>query len=164
VAMLDSGLAHLGGLLARAGRDVENLPGAGAAGGMGAGIAAFLGGELRSGIRIILDALEFDRLARDADLILTGEGRFDHQSLGGKVISGLADRAGGIPLVVIPGCALPTDLTGSGVTAVFPILRQVLPLEQTLAASRENLAETVGNVLRLWKAFGENAQKMVVKL
>lgn len=73
--------------------DVSELPGAGAAGGLGAGIVAFLGGSLRPGIDLIMELLEVDKLFVGADLVITGEGMIDHQTVRGKVVSGVTRRA-----------------------------------------------------------------------
>ena len=94
VKRLDSGLRHTAEIINNElNIDVSEIKGAGAAGGMGAAAVAFLGAELKRGIDIILDAAEFDEKAADADLIITGEGRLDFQSVNGKVISGIAKRA-----------------------------------------------------------------------
>ena len=87
VGLLDRGLHHMADILKRdLNFNSENLPGAGAAGGLGAGASAFLNAELRSGIDIVLDESGFDKLAANADIVITGEGRFDSQSVNGKVI------------------------------------------------------------------------------
>ncbi len=85
------------------GRDVEQMPGAGAAGGLGGGAAAFLGAVLRPGIETVLDLAGFDEKLRGADLVLTGEGRLDRQSLRGKVVAGVARRCmqAGVPAVAM---------------------------------------------------------------
>ncbi len=94
VKRLDSGLRHTAEIINNElNIDVSEIKGAGAAGGMGAAAVAFLGAELKSGIDIILDAAEFDKKAAEADLIITGEGRLDFQSVNGKVISGISKRA-----------------------------------------------------------------------
>ncbi|MDR1651310.1 MAG: glycerate kinase, partial [Synergistaceae bacterium] len=87
------------------GLDVSGIPGAGAAGGMGGGMVAFLGAELRPGIEIVLDTVRFDDLLDGADLVISGEGRLDVQSLRGKVVIGVARRAKrrGVPLAAIAG-------------------------------------------------------------
>jgi len=108
VERLDMGLGRLARCFERdLGRRVSDTPGAGAAGGMGAAVLAFFGGELISGIDYILEAIGFDSALKDADLLITGEGSFDSQSLGGKVISGLLARAGasGTPVDVVCGRA-----------------------------------------------------------
>jgi glycerate kinase len=104
VEFLDQGLRHACHLVERdLGRQVGDLPGAGAAGGMGAGMVAFFGGELRLGIDVVLEVARFDEVVRGADLVLTGEGRIDAQSLSGKVVVGVARRCGGVPGIAIVG-------------------------------------------------------------
>ena len=94
VKRLDNGLRHISEIIRRDCKaDVSQIKGAGAAGGMGAGAVAFLNAELKKGIDILLDTAEFDEKAANADLIITGEGRLDFQSVNGKVISGVAQRA-----------------------------------------------------------------------
>ena len=94
VKRLDCGLRHVANVIFDAcGEDVSQIKGVGAAGGMGAGAVAFLGAELKKGIDILLDTADFDSKAEDSDLIITGEGRLDSQSVNGKVISGVAARA-----------------------------------------------------------------------
>ena len=106
VVRLDAGLRHFAAVLRdKLGTAVDDLPGGGAAGGFGAGCAALLGGTLRSGIETVLDTVDFDRRAAGYDLVVTGEGRLDSQSLGGKVISGVTARcrALGVPAAVLAG-------------------------------------------------------------
>lgn len=94
VKRLDSALRHVSEIIKNElNVDVSEIKGAGAAGGMGAGAVAFLNAELKKGIDILLDAADFDKKAAEADLIITGEGRLDFQSVNGKVISGIASRA-----------------------------------------------------------------------
>ena len=108
VELLDRGLRHMADVLKRdLNFDSEDLPGAGAAGGLGAGAAAFLNAELRSGIDIVLDEFSFDKFAANADVVITGEGRFDSQSTNGKVMSGVCKRAAkaGAKVYAVCGCA-----------------------------------------------------------
>lgn len=94
VSRLDRGMHNFSSIVKRdLGIDISLLKGSGAAGGMGGGTVAFLNAELKKGIDIILDAADFDSKVREADLIITGEGRLDSQSINGKVISGIAERA-----------------------------------------------------------------------
>lgn len=108
VLVLDRALAHLAAVIHRdLGIDVRSIPGAGAAGGLGAGLVAFLGARLRPGIDIVMEAARFpDRLAR-ADVVITGEGTFDASSLRGKVPSGVLEAAGAarVPALVLCGRA-----------------------------------------------------------
>jgi glycerate kinase len=106
VGKLEAGLANLAlRMKTDLGVDVTGLAGGGAAGGLGAAVAGFLGGRLVSGIDYVLDVTGFDREVADADLVITGEGSFDSQSLGGKAVSGVLARAAraGVPVAVICG-------------------------------------------------------------
>ena len=87
------------------GVDVQNLPGAGAAGALGAGLVAFCGGTLQPGIETVLQTVGFDEQLKDTDLVFTGEGRIDAQSLGGKVVIGVAEHAKlqNCPVIAIVG-------------------------------------------------------------
>lgn len=107
VERLERGLMNLARCCREAGIAADpNAPGAGAAGGMGFGLAALAGARLARGINIIMDLLDFDARAHAAGLILTGEGRLDRQSLGGKAVRGVAERAaalGRAPVIAIAG-------------------------------------------------------------
>lgn len=112
-----------------------DMPGGGAAGGFGAGAAALLNARLRPGVEMLLDAADFPRLAADADLIITGEGRLDSQSLGGKAVIGVARRARelGVPCAALAGAVDVSALPRAyelGLTAAFPINPLPLPFEQ----------------------------------
>lgn len=156
-AFLDRQLAALDrALQACLGRRVAELPGAGAAGGFGAGMAAFFGAELRPGIEAVLDLVCFDDLLAGCDLVFTGEGRLDAQSLGGKAVCGIARRARrhNVPVVAIVGGITPDaerlcDDPDSGVTAVFPINRQAVDFTVSRHHSRENFLHTFDSILRL---------------
>jgi glycerate kinase len=128
VAALEAGLGNLAERIrAELGIEVATLSGAGAAGGLAAGAVAFLGGRLRPGIEWVLDQVGFDDAVRGADLIVTGEGRFDSQSLAGKVVAGVAQRARafGVPVVVLAGrVALnESEWAGAGIFAALAVLR-----------------------------------------
>ena len=114
---------------------VLGVPGAGAAGGLGAALLA-LGAELRSGVETVLDLIGFDERVRDADLVITGEGNMDEQSAAGKAPVGVARRAKryGKPVVaVVGGRADNLDAVyGQGVDLVLPICRKPMPLDQVL--------------------------------
>ena len=106
VAELDLALAHYAEIVKRdLGKDVLDLPRAGAAGGLGAGLAAFLDGELRSGIDMVCDALGFDAALEGADLLITGEGRADSSTVYDKAPVGVARRAQarGVPTILLTG-------------------------------------------------------------
>lgn len=128
VELLDNNLMHLSGLLkSKYNIDIENFEGAGAAGGAGAGMKAFFGADLKSGIDTVLSLLPKEEII-NADLVLTGEGRFDLTSLTGKVVGGVAKFFKGIaPVVAIVG-EIKRDYdkakkTDNGLTAVFSTMR-----------------------------------------
>jgi glycerate kinase len=158
VLELDAGLRHLAEMIKRdIGKDVSAIPGAGAAGAAGAGMVAFFNATLRSGIDVVLDTLHFDRCIAGADCIITGEGRFDRQSLGGKAVMGIARRAKkqGVPVVVIAGGAEPMpEAYAEGVTAVFTINRHPEAFETARHKSEENLYETAFNLFKLMETTG----------
>lgn len=133
------------------------LPGAGAAGGMGAGCVAFFGAELESGIDAILNLVDFDACLDGADLIITGEGRIDAQSVNGKVLQGILNRTRtrDIPLIAVVGNISESAASAydMGVTAMFTINREALDLEKSAGRSRENYKSTLEDILRLIKAI-----------
>ncbi len=137
------------------GVDVSKIPGSGAAGAMGAGILAFLKGSLKPGIETVLDLAGFENIIKDADVIFTGEGRIDRQSLRGKVVIGVAARAKSknIPVIALVG-----DVGDGaeaayemGVSAIVSINRVAMPFEKAKARSKKDLADTVDMVMRLLK-------------
>lgn len=156
VALLDEGLRHMAQvILSDLGTDISSLPGGGAAGGCGAGAYAMLGGTLTRGIDAVLEARRFDSFVGDADLVITGEGRFDSQSICGKVVDGIARRTKvrGIPLLVLCGCdAEVPEAYDKGVSAVFSIQHGIVPLKKAYGATAEYLRRTAENAVRLFYA------------
>lgn len=157
-ARLDNGLRNLDRILRQdLNLNLAGLPGAGAAGGMGAGSIAFLGATLRSGIEAVLDAVDFDRRLEGTDLVITGEGRIDSQSVQGKVISGIAKRTAprNIPLVAIVGGIGPGAEAAYclGLTAMFSINRAAESFAESAPRSAENYRRTLSDLLRLIKAL-----------
>lgn len=144
------------------GSSIALLPGAGAAGGMGAGCVAFLGAELVSGIDAILNLVDFDSCLDGADLIITGEGRIDAQSVNGKVLQGILNRTRtrDIPLIAVVGNISESAASAyeMGVTAMFTINREALDLEKSAGKSRENYKSTLEDILRLIKAIERRNQ------
>ena len=154
VKSLDAGLRHFGDVIrSQLGIDVSRMPGAGAAGGMGAGCVALLGGMIQSGIDTVLDVTGFDRQLEGADLVITGEGRIDSQSADGKVISGVArrTRAKGVPLIAIAGGI--ADSAGAvydiGVSAMFSTDRAALPVDMLGARSPGDYEATLSDIMSL---------------
>ena len=159
VALLDAALAHWGAQLAQAtGRQVAELPGAGAAGGMGAAALAVFAARLRPGIDWVMDALDFNAALHGADWVISGEGRADGQSAGGKVISGVARRAqaAGVPLLVLAGSLGDgyQALYPLGVHAILPIVPGPVSLAQALDHAADNLRRTARMAAAVWASAG----------
>lgn len=158
VKLLDEGLIHLANVIKQDLRaDVATIPGAGAAGAMGAGMVAFFGAQLQMGIETVLDTVHFSEIIKDADLVITSEGKLDSQSLRGKVVIGVAKRAqdAGIPVISLVG-GVESDISDAykkGVTAIFPINRLPEDFSISKEKSAENLAATAQDVLRLVKCI-----------
>lgn len=136
VRLLDEGLRNFAEVIKRTGRiKIDDIPGAGAAGGLGGGFVAFLKAELKPGIRMVLDALRFDECIRGADLIITGEGKLDKQTCMGKTPCGVlqAGMRQGIPVIVMGGSVEEVEaLNKSGFLAVLPLLPYPVSLEQAM--------------------------------
>ncbi len=158
VELLDRNLAAFGAALRRSlSLSLDEVPGAGAAGGMGAGMMAFFGSKLTSGITVVLDTVGFDEALTGASAVFTGEGRIDGQSVRGKVISGVAQRAkaAGVPVFVVAGDAgdgveAAYDL---GVSAIFSTNRVAKPFSEIKHLSADNLAFTMDNLARTIACF-----------
>ena len=148
----DDLLEHLPG-----GAGVSHLPGAGAAGGIGGGLVALLGASLSPGIDLLLDAVKFDTLLDGCNQVLTGEGRFDAQSLQGKAILGVCRRAAAkhVPVIALVGAVAGGESAAyeQGLTALFPICTAPVSLETAMAQTKENLRFTVRSVLRTLAAY-----------
>jgi len=157
VRMLDENLRHLCKIIERdLGLDLSEIPGGGAAGAMGAGMAAFFSSKLQMGIETVLDTVDFDSVAADADMIFSGEGKIDSQSLRGKVVIGVARRAKklNVPLIaVVGGAELGLEAAyEEGVSAVFTINRLPMELKDSAKDSDGNLDFAMDNILRLTKS------------
>ncbi|MDX9808981.1 MAG: glycerate kinase [Sphaerochaetaceae bacterium] len=156
VAFLDSQLIALSDVVkTHLGTDVSNLPGAGAAGGMGAGMVAFLGSKLNMGIEVVLDTVGFDNLLKDADMVFTGEGKIDTQSLRGKVVIGIARRTkkASVPLVAVVG-DIGDHVQGAfdeGVSAIFSINRVAKDFKQIIGRAPSDMELTMDNLMRFLK-------------
>ncbi|WP_192458814.1 glycerate kinase [Musicola keenii] len=151
VAQLDQALQHYAGVIRRQlDMDVEHVPGAGAAGGMGAALQAFCGAELRRGIEIVTEALGLDALVKDASLVITGEGRIDSQTIHGKVPIGVARVAKRYnkPVIGIAG-SLSADVGivhEHGLDAVFSVLYNICSLEEALDNAADNVRMAARNI------------------
>ncbi|AST81216.1 TPA: glycerate kinase [Citrobacter freundii] len=148
---LDTALAHYAQIIARDLKvDVLELAGGGAAGGMGAALYAFCGAQLRRGIEIVTDALQLDAYVADADLVITGEGRIDSQTIHGKVPVGVAKVAKRYnkPVIGIAG-SLTADVGivhEHGLDAVFSVIYTICTLDDALKNAAENVRMTARNV------------------
>lgn len=148
---LDAGLHHIATLvdeqLRRKG--LAFVPGAGAAGGFGFGALAFMDATLKRGIDMVLDLVNFEEAARQADLIITGEGRLDDQSGQGKLIQGVCSRAGRVPVIALCGILSITQeqIRAIGLKAAYSINPVEKPLPEMLAATAENLERTAAGLL-----------------
>ncbi|ELP6757983.1 glycerate kinase [Vibrio vulnificus] len=151
VTILDKNLAHYAAIIKQQlGVDVRDMAGAGAAGGMGAALLGLLNAELRPGIEIVMDAVRLDEIVADADLVITGEGRIDSQTIHGKTPIGVARTAKkhGLPVIGIAGC-LSADcgvVHEHGLDAVFAVVNRSVDLPTALAEAAENVELTARNV------------------
>lgn len=151
VAVLERGLQNYARvMLAATGQDVAAMVGGGAAGGMGAAARVFLNATLKSGIDIVLEAVHLEEALRDADLVITGEGRMDSQTVGGKAPIGVARIAKkyAIPVIGIAG-VLGDGVEAvhqHGIDAVFSILPALAPLAEVLDRGEQNLYACARNI------------------
>ncbi|BAC95516.1 glycerate kinase [Vibrio vulnificus YJ016] len=151
VTILDKNLAHYATIIKQQlDVDVRDMAGAGAAGGMGAALLGLLNAELRPGIEIVMDAVHLDEIVADADLVITGEGRIDSQTIHGKTPIGVARTAKkhGLPVIGIAGC-LSADcgvVHEHGLDAVFAVVNRSVDLPTALAEAAENVELTARNV------------------
>jgi glycerate kinase len=162
VRTLDAGLANLAkAVRADLGVEMENVPGSGAAGGLGGGLIAFAGARLNSGIEAILDLIRFDDYLRGADLVITGEGAMDGQTKFGKVPVGVAKRASthGVKTVALvgeirEGAEAVYDL---GIGAIFCIMNKATSLERAMADAEpliESAAARLGRAIKTGMELG----------
>lgn len=153
VTELDEGLQHIAKIIETdLSKDVSALKGAGAAGGMGGGMVAFFNSKLQMGIETVLDTVHFDNLINNADMVFSGEGKIDSQSIRGKVVIGVAKRtkAANVPLVAIVG-DIGDDIDEAyekGVSAIFSINRVAVDFKIAKTRAKEDLSLTMDNLMR----------------
>lgn len=157
VKELDQGLANLAGVIKeQMGLDVINMPGAGAAGGLGAGLHAFLGAKLCKGIDLIFELVGLEEKLSGADLVLTGEGQIDFQTVFGKAPGGVgvAAKKQGIPCFAIAGSVGEDlgDLHETGISAVFSLCTCPMTLDEAKENASENLARVTQQAFRAFLA------------
>lgn len=151
---LDQGLGQWARVMQQfSGKDIAQAPGAGAAGGLGGGLMALLNAELKPGITFTLDYLHFSQELEQADLVLTGEGKTDRQTLMGKVPYGVLQEARKkhVPVIVLSGSIEDADMLGEAEFAgLFSILQSPMDLQEAMRpdVTQSNLAHTVRQVLK----------------
>ena len=151
---LDKNLLHYASVIkSDLGKDIKTVEGTGAAGGTGMGLLSFLDAELKRGIELIIDELQLEKHIKDADVVVTGEGKIDRQTLYGKTIKGLAKIAQHhhIPVIAIAG-KVDNDLEPlyqSGLTAVFSIVNQPMSLQDSISQTGELIESCVTNIFKL---------------
>lgn len=156
VAELDKALAHFAAIVqSDLGRDIEQQPGAGAAGGMGAGLMAFLDAELRPGVAIVIEHIGLEEILAGADLVVTGEGRIDGQSVYGKAPIGVARIAQqqGVPVIALAGSLGEgyEEVFSCGISALFSVVPGPCDLEAALEHAAVNVRATARNVFAVMK-------------
>lgn len=162
VKELDAGMQALALVIRSAtGKDISDVPGAGAAGGMGGGFLAFLNAGLKPGIRLMLDALDFGEKIKGADLVFTGEGRADRQTAMGKVPFGVLEEARKqhIPVIVLAGCIEDTEqMNRAGFQGVFSITPGPVSLEKAMEPefAGENIRRLVTQICSVIRPLSGN--------
>ena len=156
VAQLDQNLRSYAAIIERdLGEKINDVPGAGAAGGLGGGLLAFLPSELKRGVEIVVEATGLSQIVADADLVITGEGKIDSQTIFGKTPIGVAKTAKkyGVPVVGIAG-NISSDshvVHEHGIDAVFSIVPGVVLLEDAFTHAEEYVERTAANIATVWK-------------
>jgi glycerate 2-kinase len=151
VELLDQNLSHFANVAERElGKSFRNIAGAGAAGGLGAGLLAFLNADLKRGVDIILEAVNFEDVVKDADIVITGEGRIDSQTIYGKTPIGVAKAAKkyDVPVIGLAG-SLSQDcdvVYEHGIDALFSIVPGVIPLSEAFEHAAHYMERTARNI------------------
>ncbi|WP_085677443.1 MULTISPECIES: glycerate kinase [unclassified Pseudomonas] len=161
VLALDQALGHFADHCAQLlGEDVRDFPGCGAAGGMGFAAKAFMGARFRPGVEVVAELAGLDALVQGADLVITGEGRFDAQTLRGKTPMGVARVAKrhGVPVVVLAGTLGEgyQQLYAHGIDAAFALANGPMTLEQACANAAQLLQHRAGDIARVWHCAGQH--------
>ena len=156
VERLDQNLKHYAKIIKeQLGKDVDQIPGAGAAGGLGAGLIAFLSAKLIKGVELVIQHTKLEQHMKGVDYIITGEGRIDGQTVFGKTIFGISSLAKtkNIPVIALVGCigVGAEAMFEHGVTAMFSILSVSCTVETALRMGKENLVKTSENIARVLK-------------
>lgn len=159
--ILDNNLAHYANCIKTIlGIDIDQVPGAGAAGGSGAGLMAFLKGTLVNGIELILNTLKIEEHIKGAHLVFTGEGKIDVQTLHGKTISGIAAMAKKhkVPVIVITGKIGEgiDEIYNLGVHSVFSIVNRPMELKEAMDSAPELIQDCAKNIMAAVMSFKSN--------
>jgi glycerate kinase len=155
IKKLDAALRNFAGVIKKdLGLDIADMPGAGAAGGLGAGLVAFLDATLQRGVDLICDSIGFEKYLADADLVITGEGRLDYQTAFGKTVAGLAKRAkaAGVPVIAICGEIGQgySEIYQHGVDTVMSILPRCMSKEEAMREAGTLLKDATERAVRLF--------------
>ena len=151
--MLEQGMRNYNEVLSRTlEKDVSNIPGAGAAGGLAAGLMALLGASLSSGIRTVLSLSHFEEIVKDADYCITGEGRADSQSAHGKVLWGVGQSCSkySIPVLAVTGCLGDgyEELYSCGIQKIYPSIEDGMTVEYAMAHAKGQLRKAAERMFR----------------
>jgi glycerate kinase len=157
---LEENMVHFSRILCQAFEiDFSEIPGAGAAGGLGAGLMAFCNAEMVSGFELVSKLTDLERHISDASLVFTAEGKIDSQTAFGKTVSGVAQlgKKHQVPVIALAGIVTDdlTELYKQGITAVFAIGNQPMSLEESKVRASELLANTAEQIMRTVMAFDE---------
>lgn len=158
VEFLDAALSHYARIMKQdLDKDLENVPGAGAAGGLGAGLLAFTNSEMRSGVEIVVDYTDLQEKVKDADIVVTGEGQIDFQTKFGKTPIGVAKATKAVnpeaTVIAVAGSVGKkiSELYPLGIDAIFTCVPGVEELSQAIADTDKNLQQAAENIGRLIK-------------
>ncbi|KAA9030630.1 glycerate kinase [Niallia endozanthoxylica] len=159
IVQLDKSLAHYAAIIERdLGKKINDVPGAGAAGGLGGGLLAFLPAELKRGVEIVIEATGLSQIVEDADMVITGEGKIDGQTIFGKTPIGVAKTAKkyGVPVVGIAGNVANDShvVHEHGIDAIFSIVPGVVVLEDAFKHAGEYVERTAANIAAVFKMKG----------
>lgn len=156
IILLEEGLKRFAKVVRNClGKDVEGLPGGGAAGGLGAGLVAFLDATLSSGIDTILDYIGFDEKIKGAQLMITGEGKLDKQTTYGKAIAGAIRRAKGKPVIALTGkIEEGLALSQLGISSAFSIVNGPTTLKEAMRKASSLLENTAREIAKILKIGG----------
>ncbi|PLS03368.1 glycerate kinase [Neobacillus cucumis] len=163
IEQLDKNLSHYAAIIERdLGKKIEDVSGAGAAGGLGGGLLAFLPSELKRGVDIVIEATGLSHIVKDADLVITGEGKIDGQTIFGKTPIGVAKTAKkyGVPVIGIAGNVSKDSAVVHeyGIDAIFSVVPGVILLEDAFKHAEEYVETTASNIAAVFKMHGDGSR------